>query len=102
VPYQAGDLQGFLHAKAIPHSVERGIADFVVAQKFLHVAHQHRLSASETVRGRASCDGLDGVFGETGLPRQAGMGVKLVLAFDLPRAVARMMVSRRASGRSRL
>ena len=85
MPYQACDLQGLLHAEAIPHSIERGIADFVIAQEFLHVAHQHRLIASETVRARAACDGLDGVFGETGLPRQAGMGVKLVLAFNLPR-----------------
>ena len=36
VPHQARDLQGFLHAKAIPHSVERRIADFVVAQELLH------------------------------------------------------------------
>ena len=37
------------------------------------------------MRCRAACDGLDGVFRETGLPRQAGVGVKLVLALDLSR-----------------
>ena len=86
VPDQGRDLQSLLHAKAVPDRIERRIAKFVVTEQLLHIAHQYGLISQKALRRRAVRDGLDGIFGETGLPSQAGMGEEFVLAVDLSRS----------------